>query len=312
VDARVVALLDPTLGDLAPRGILFLCQQSAPTLETSVGQGFRYPGGWLPVRVPCAGSLSAGLLLRCLALGAAAVGVVGCRDQCRFNQGGSVAERIDFCQEVLKRMGAPADLVKFCPLPGDEAAWALPAAPILAAQRPSPPLAHGASHDPRIAAGAILSLARALQAPPDLTIAHPASPFGVVELDSAGCTACEACTAVCPTHALSSVHRGAEITIHFEAARCTGCGLCVPRCPELERGVLRLQRAVDVRRLGEGPVAVHRDRTLRCQACGAPIAPAAMMTRLAAMLGPDYPFLADTIGRYCSTCRGAPTARRKP
>jgi ferredoxin len=43
------------------------------------------------------------------------------------------------------------------------------------------------------------------------------------------CTHCGACTAVCPTGALS-VNRP-EMSIVFNHKKCSVCGLCVPACP---------------------------------------------------------------------------------
>ena len=43
------------------------------------------------------------------------------------------------------------------------------------------------------------------------------------------CTHCGACTAVCPTGALS-VQRP-EMTVEFDQQKCSICELCVPACP---------------------------------------------------------------------------------
>lgn len=43
------------------------------------------------------------------------------------------------------------------------------------------------------------------------------------------CTHCGACTAVCPTGALSI--RRPEMKVHFDQEKCSICELCVPACP---------------------------------------------------------------------------------
>jgi ferredoxin len=43
------------------------------------------------------------------------------------------------------------------------------------------------------------------------------------------CTHCGACTAVCPTGALS-IERP-EMSVNFEQKKCSICELCVPACP---------------------------------------------------------------------------------
>ncbi|MBI4506612.1 MAG: 4Fe-4S binding protein [Chloroflexi bacterium] len=304
LEAQVAALLAPAAKDLAPRGILLACERSATTLAAAVAGGFRYPAGWLPVVVPCAGMLSPTLMLRCLALGAAAVGILGCREQCVFGQGDTVAERVAFCQALLEKLGGASERVRFCPPGGAEpAAWALP---------DGVPAAPAGAEDDRSrgVAAALLALARAHAAPDDLVVEHAQVPLGIVDIDTAGCTTCEACATVCPTGALAS-ERGADgIAITFDPTLCPACGLCAPRCPEAEHGVLRLRRAIDLRRLGAGRVVLRRDETPRCVACGRPIAPAAMMARLAAMLGDEYAALSPVLTRLCSDCRGgAPVPR---
>lgn len=53
------------------------------------------------------------------------------------------------------------------------------------------------------------------------------------------CTHCGACTAVCPTGALSI--KRPEMSIQFKQKKCSVCGLCVPACPP---------RAMEVRTAG--------------------------------------------------------------
>ncbi len=50
-----------------------------------------------------------------------------------------------------------------------------------------------------------------------------------IKRDQNSCTHCGACTAVCPTGALS-IQRP-EMTIEFNQKKCSVCELCVPACP---------------------------------------------------------------------------------
>jgi ferredoxin len=50
-----------------------------------------------------------------------------------------------------------------------------------------------------------------------------------IKRDNNRCTHCGACTAVCPTTALS-VQRP-EMLVLFEQGKCSICELCVPACP---------------------------------------------------------------------------------
>ena len=50
-----------------------------------------------------------------------------------------------------------------------------------------------------------------------------------VKRDNDKCTNCGACTAVCPTGALS-INRP-DMIVNFDQSRCSVCELCVPACP---------------------------------------------------------------------------------
>ena len=54
------------------------------------------------------------------------------------------------------------------------------------------------------------------------------------------CTHCGACTAVCPTGALS-IERP-EMSVNFEQKKCSICELCVPACPT---------RAMEIRQISQ-------------------------------------------------------------
>ena len=50
-----------------------------------------------------------------------------------------------------------------------------------------------------------------------------------IKRDEERCTHCGACTAICPTGALSIERETMEIL--FDSEMCSGCELCVPACP---------------------------------------------------------------------------------
>ena len=50
-----------------------------------------------------------------------------------------------------------------------------------------------------------------------------------VRRDDSKCTHCGACTAVCPTGALSLIRP--EMIVEFDEHKCSLCELCVPACP---------------------------------------------------------------------------------
>jgi ferredoxin len=50
-----------------------------------------------------------------------------------------------------------------------------------------------------------------------------------IDRDTTVCTHCGACTAVCPTGALSI--KRPEMSVEFKQKKCSVCGLCVTACP---------------------------------------------------------------------------------
>lgn len=62
-----------------------------------------------------------------------------------------------------------------------------------------------------------------------------------VKRDDALCTQCGACTAVCPTGALS-IQRP-EMTVHFDQQKCSVCELCVRACPPKAMKVRPIKQA---------------------------------------------------------------------
>ena len=61
-----------------------------------------------------------------------------------------------------------------------------------------------------------------------------------IRRDNKKCTHCGACTAVCPTGALSVIRP--EMKVEFDQKKCSICELCVPACPP---------RAMEVRPLSQ-------------------------------------------------------------
>jgi ferredoxin len=300
IEAQVGVLLDPALSALNPRGILFACRKSAPVLQGQPRHGFSYPDGWLPVEVPCLGMVGPTWILHCLNQGAAAVGVLPCpREECRFGRREEVESRVDYCRALLGLFGEAPDLVRRLD-PADPAGMARALASL-----PAPGARHEAEQPraaprfaPREGAQAVLRLAEGYGASPDRALTHPHSPLGVVELKE-GCTGCGACASACPPGALALEREGEEIALAFDARLCIGCGDCVPICPER---VVSVEKVTDLRRLIEGKRVLYRDREVRCEKCGAPVAPRAMLERISALLGPDP--AVSPITRYCTDCRG--------
>ena len=128
------------------------------------------------------------------------------------------------------------------------------------------------------------------------------SPFGTVHVDASTCTLCRACTAVCPSGALSS--GGPMPRLLFRESSCHQCGFCKALCPE---GAIRLEPRLlcDPDRI-EAQVVLHEAVPFRCIECGAPFASPAMVTRMERKLAGHWMYAgARQLRRLrmCRTCR---------
>ncbi len=277
LEAQVGALIS---GENGPRGIVYHCAHSpAP-------QGAE---GWMPLRLPCAGMATPGWMLAPLLMGAGTVGIQGCPIECPAGQADKIAETVAFCRDFLASLGAPEDLVLLGPdLSQDPPRGVTP----VSLDRP---FGHEAIPE-------ILRVLAHLFGGEEVTVAHERSPLGVVEIGEA-CTTCGMCAEACPTDALVYGSEVEGVFLTFDAMKCVACGICIPPCPERHRGAIRLVKTVDLGRLNQGRIALHRDATPTCERCGAPIAPQAMLERVGELLGEEYTSLIPVLNRYCSDCR---------
>ena len=144
---------------------------------------------------------------------------------------------------------------------------------------------------------AVLGLAQRYGVGGDRSVVHSYAPLGTVDIND-GCTGCGACAAACHTEALTMEQDEDEVAILFDARRCIACGECEPVCPE---NVVQIDKRTDLHILSQGSRTLYQDQKVRCERCGAPVAPRAMLERFAHLLGKHQAF--STITRYCVACR---------
>lgn len=306
--AQIATLLDPAMGTLQPRGILFTCQRSALVLQKTARKRFSVPLSnshasssevtLFPVQVPCLGMVPPIWLLGCLTLGAAAVAVVPCPGRCPFAQKEVIEGRVAYCREILQLLGGSPERIRLIQSTEE-------GTPRFAFQIDVEPETHDLKDRTwsPFPAQMLLQLAHHYQAPEGLSLAHPHSPFGAIEVTD-GCTGCGVCADTCPAGALALERRDDNLSLTFDAALCTACGQCLPSCPEAGNQVLRLRRVTDLDRLSLGRVTLYQDRNRQCEACGAPIASETMLRGIKATWRDGNALALSLITRYCPDCRG--------
>ncbi len=305
VDAEIGALLAASWPEPpAPRALLLVCERNASALETLGDTGASYPPAWLPVTAPCTGAVSAARVLGCLAAGADAVGIIECGGACPHGQAERVAGTVEYCRDLLSALALPPDGVRLLPAAGPALADALNEPLQTDAERATGDIDVAATLSPRQAGRAVLMLAERYDRPSPDPFEHPSAPLAIVAVNTSACTVCGACARACPTEALI-LHEGADVvTLSFDPTLCTGCGLCAGRCPEAGRQALSVEPITDIEALSRGRVKLYEDRTSRCELCGAPVAPAAMLQRLETLLDGDLNAATlAAITTRCTSCR---------
>ncbi len=302
LEAEVGELLtNPALDSDAPRAILFVCRKSASAVDSLSQSSSPMAPNWLPLSVPCSGFVSPAVILQSLAHGAAAVGMLACGNDCRYDQRERTQGEIDYCQKVLAALGLPSGAAAFFDASlGASSLAARLSSPLVGSRDTAASTSRLSFSGPSAAASALTALAGDV-APAALD--HPYSPLGLVNIDADGCTGCGSCAQTCPTGALD-LAQGDTVTLDYDPTLCTGCAQCVSVCPEQ---VVHVSRSTDLARLGNGPERLYEDEAIRCKSCGSVVAPAAMLKRIEAALSEDgrpSDKTMSTITSLCTDCRG--------
>ncbi|MFD1379016.1 4Fe-4S binding protein [Fodinicurvata halophila] len=91
------------------------------------------------------------------------------------------------------------------------------------------------------------------------------APFGRIEIDTEGCTLCQACISACPVGAL--LDDPDRPWIGFQEEACVQCGLCQSTCPE---NVITLVPQIDFTEEAKKPVTLNEAEPFHCIRCGTP------------------------------------------
>ena len=153
-----------------------------------------------------------------------------------------------------------------------------------------------------IARTALAKLKAAAPTPADVIQLPAGSPYGRIQVDTAGCTLCLACVGACPTAALSDNPERPQLA--FTEGACVQCGVCVATCPEK---VIRLEPRYNFLPAAMSPEVVKAEEPFHCVSCGKPFGTKSTMERVLARLkGRHAMFQTDAqlrLIQMCDTCR---------
>ncbi len=126
---------------------------------------------------------------------------------------------------------------------------------------------------------------------------------GKIEIDPERCWGCAACVNVCPPNALELVEENGLRSIRYFIGRCIFCWMCVDVCPT---GAIKATRefelaSLDIESLRED--VVHE--LMKCEVCGKPFAPTAMILKIGRRLGDHASYV-----RLCPECRSREAIKR--
>lgn len=279
LDARLRALL--ANADARPVAVV-LRERSEPPLPDDPTETDQPLVPWLlPLELP-RGTLCAGVVLRALELGAAAVyAIVPCDDA-------PCAARMDAVIAFARAIGSGGRVARACSL--DEVVARVRQAP------PPLPRLEPVARDParRPDAMAIaLSLWRGASGTP-LRLTGPGAFGGAAAVDEDACTLCGLCVAACPTGALAQ-RRSRTVALELDSSRCPDrCGRCESACPERA-----LTISPEVRLPPEHATLVERAGS--CAACGEPWPGAASVAALRSRLGGEE---RPALLAFLATCPG--------
>jgi len=288
------------------------------------------PARVLPLDVWHTASVGLDLWLAAIAQGAAQVWVL-MTDEEAPDYRAAVAAQMAVGEAILQGLGYAGEHLRIVDA---REAGSVPSQP--EPRGPAPSIARGV----RAAPPALLTLDRALQAPPasgvrraatfavqadkratlDLALDHlvasapaavpdsialpaPASPFGSLRIDTAACTMCLSCVGACPEGALAD--NPDKPQLRFVEKSCVQCGLCEKTCPEHAIALEPRLWLVEAGRARGRMRVLHEAAPHACVRCGKPFGTVQAIDRMVARLAGHSMFQGRAAERLrmCADCR---------
>ena len=284
LEAELEGLLSGDSDVLQPRIVAVVCQSSRHSSSDSDINIFKNTPNVLPIEIPCLFMVSPWLMLRAFDLGAQGLALIYNREKCQFKfDSEKWQETVQFVQALLDHWGIQQERVSAFEdknveqeLPRFGRRMANLAPILLRSSHPTELPVEG-----MLLPALIRGMGEKLGVASVGVISSGAVPFGKLTLDSSQCTGCGLCAADCPTEALTVLPGSDSYSLTLRQESCVGCGLCIKVCPER---CLKLEKILDLGKLGYQSETITEGDFVRCKVCDAPIAPRAMIDKVRARI----------------------------
>ena len=269
-----------------------------PLIEASARFGRGLPARVLPFELNEVTQVGVDFLLSALAYGALQVVILGA--PAKSAEYGGLANALGICEAIMSGLGYESGAVQLIlesdPDAMEAVLYGLTPLNARAAASFLPQVERRTTL--RMAAGHLREIA---PSPVEVVGLPPGAPFGMVEVDTEGCTLCLACVSACPTGALNDNPETPQLS--FQEDACVQCGLCKNTCPEK---VITLKPRYSFADKALSHQVVHEEEPFNCVSCGKPFAAKGTIEKMVATLADKHDFFRGKAAerlKMCEDCR---------
>jgi ferredoxin len=250
--------------------------------------------------IPCMASLNPFILLTTLELGAEAVGLIHCEDECECGyQLAKMYECLETSREILRYLNVSPYRI-FSVEPHNKLNFSNQL--MLLNEKIVTLGPHNLNDDKVHAESNLLSLVKRFSEKssfhPNEPLRHSKLPFLSIKVNQDSCTMCGICINRCPTKALSLIQEDLKISLLFDYNLCIACHDCITVCPDQ---ALSSEQILDIRKTCPTTV-LNLDKMNTCERCNEPFT-SLKKTHQIIRLSSNSETYNELISKFCLKCR---------
>jgi ferredoxin len=299
--AEVNALAKTNTHTLNPRIVLYSCRGGRKYFNSQNFTSPPYPPNMLVENIPCMASLNPFILLKTLELGAEAVGLIHCENECECGyQFSKMHESLEISREILRYFNVAPSRI-FSVEPRDKLNFSNQLTKLNEKILSLGP--HNLNDEKAHATPNLLSLVKRFSEKsnsfhPNEPLRYIKLPFLSIKVNQDSCTMCGICVNRCPTKALNLIQKDLKITLSFDYNLCIACHDCITVCPDQ---ALSSERILDIRKSSPTTV-LNFDKMITCERCKEPFT-FSKKTHQIIRLSSNSETYDQLISKFCSKCR---------